>query len=33
MAASAAFTISIIVLFLVGQRYFIPGIVFTGVKG
>lgn len=33
MAASAAFTIPIIVLFFVGQRYFIQGIVFTGVKG
>ena len=33
MAASAAFSIPIIVLFFIGQRYFIQGIVFTGVKG
>ena len=33
MAASAAFSIPIIVLFFVGQRYFIQGIVFSGVKG
>ncbi len=33
MAASAAFTIPIIILFFFGQRYFIQGIVFSGVKG
>lgn len=33
MAASATFTIPIILLFFVGQRYFIQGIVFSGVKG
>lgn len=33
MAASAAFSIPIIVLFFLGQRYFIQGIVFSGVKG
>ena len=33
MAASAAFTIPIIIMFFFGQRYFIQGIVFSGVKG
>ncbi|MDE0310639.1 MAG: carbohydrate ABC transporter permease [Caldilineaceae bacterium] len=33
MAASATFTIPIIVMFFFGQRYFIQGIVFSGVKG
>ena len=33
MAAAATFTLPIILLFFVGQRYFIQGIVFSGVKG